>query len=101
MWTLFTGKEEPEIRSGFPCTAFRSALIIDGWYLGWVRQYHIPGEGWLTNHTGAYGVGLSSKWSFGVYHIYYDGPHCGFRLGPLRFEWGTKDGWCEKCMPSE
>jgi hypothetical protein len=40
-------------------------------------------------------VYVSTDWSLGPYHIYYDGPHCGFSLGFLHFNW-TNAG-CRKC----
>ena len=40
-------------------------------------------------------VYLSTDWQWGSYHIYYDGPHCGFSLGFLHFNWTNSD--CKKC----
>jgi hypothetical protein len=43
-------------------------------------------------------VGLQFRpfdWQLGQEHIYYDGPHCIYKLGPFWFarEWT----WCTKC----
>ena len=38
-------------------------------------------------------------WKISVDHMYYDGPHCLYQFGPLRFykSWD----WCKKCMPDQ
>jgi hypothetical protein len=37
------------------------------------------------------------EWGFRQYHTYYDGPHCGYVVGPIHLykQWN----WCTKCMP--
>jgi hypothetical protein len=40
---------------------------------------------------------LTKHFMIGQSHAYYDGPHCGFSLGFIHFNWSL--GWCEKCMP--
>lgn len=42
-------------------------------------------------------VALEKRFKFGSEHFYYDGPHCSFSLGFLRFYW--RYWWCKKCMP--
>lgn len=36
-------------------------------------------------------------WQIGQDHVYYDGPHCCYKLGPFRFS----ESWrrCAKCEP--
>ncbi len=33
---------------------------------------------------------------FGIDHIYYDGPHCIYKFGPISF-YKIGIGWCKKC----
>lgn len=39
------------------------------------------------------------KWKFGQEHMYYDGPHCMYDLGP--FSLYKSWNWCTKCMPED
>lgn len=43
-----------------------------------------------------YEVCITGKWRWGRQHIYYDGPHCCFSIGPLHFNWRNWD--CTKCQ---
>lgn len=36
------------------------------------------------------------EWGLRQQHTYYDGPHCGYVVGPLHFYKSL--GWCTKCM---
>lgn len=46
-------------------------------------------------------VGVQLRWDLpmriGAQHIYYDGPHCFYQLGPLTFVECWR--WCTKCSP--
>lgn len=87
-------KETPETREGYPCKAFRWSLQIVKDFIGFVHQYNI-GDEWNDSHTLVYGVWYHGKWDWGFLHFYYDGPHCGFAVGPFRLQWHNAD--CKSC----
>lgn len=38
-----------------------------------------------------------TKWMWGSYHFYYDGPHCSLSLGWMTLAW---QNWkCKRCCP--
>lgn len=97
---LWRFRETPETRRGFPCAAFRDVLKVGGmWAIGVaiMKQYHCDGE-WNDGDERA-GVFVLRQWRFGFGHVYYDGPHCSFSLGPFMLGWsgGFWSGHCCKC----
>ena len=91
---LIPFKETPETREGFPCRAFRWSFQIEKDFIGFVHQYNI-GDEWSDSHTLVYGVWYHGKWDWGFDHFYYDGPHCGLKVGPIRFQWHNEN--CKSC----
>lgn len=88
-------KEVPETRTGFyyTCSAFRWTFQVDiaGGFIGFVHQHCIKDK-WYNSHTRIFGFQKMVKWSWGIDHFWYDGPHCVFSFGPLQFQW-----WNDKC----
>jgi hypothetical protein len=41
------------------------------------------------------GFSINDCWSWGSMHVYYDGPHCFYSVGPIHFHWNDWD--CKKC----
>lgn len=65
-----------------------------GFSIGFMNQYRNNNHGW--RHGGNYYTfNITSYWSFGRSHNYYDGPHDAFSLGFIHFCWSGD--WCEKC----
>jgi hypothetical protein len=104
MKTLLTFWEEPEDRVGFPCKAFRWTLQVsreDGLWICFVNQHQFSDGKWYDSHTLRVDFGL--VWDFvkpKQDHIYYDGPHCHYAVGPFVFNTGDLPPlWenCEKC----
>ena len=87
-------KEIPEIRKGFPCRAFRWTFQIEKDFIGFIHQAQLEGE-WHDSHTLVNGLWYHGKWDWGFTHFWYDGPHCGFSLGPLRIQWYNEN--CKEC----
>lgn len=94
---LWRFKERLEPNEKAPCKSFRWVLEAQWFYLGLVYQYQLrSNDQWVSSHTIQYSVCLNRYWSFGGEHIYYDGPHCSFSIGPVHFNWWN--GSCEKCF---
>jgi hypothetical protein len=87
-------KEIPETRKGFPCTAFRWTFQVQKDFIGFIHQAQSDGE-WDDSHILVNGLWYHGKWDWGFHHFWYDGPHCGFSLGPLRFQWYNES--CKQC----
>ena len=87
-------KEEPETRLGFPCTAFRWSFQLDSDFIGIVHQHQINGD-WNDSHTRVWAVYLMKDFLWGEEHFWYDGPHCLFSVGPIRFQWYNPS--CKSC----
>ena len=100
---LFSFAHEPETRkhaSGepYPCLAFRWTVQASRWRLGIIAQHQTDDEVWRDTHSRIFGVSVTKHWAFGSEHIYYDGPHCSFSLGPIHIVWGggIRSAWCDK-----
>lgn len=87
-------KEIPETRKGYPCTAFRWTFQVQKDFIGFIHQAQSDGE-WDDSHTLVNGLWYHGKWDWGFHHFWYDGPHCGFSLGPLRIQWYNEG--CKEC----
>ena len=76
---------------------WRLAIEIDWWGVALVRQLAYDkqsGPGWWTvSHLAC--VWVDRRWSWGDFHIYYDGPHCAWHRGFVKF--GADDRDCAKC----
>jgi hypothetical protein len=61
----------------------------------WQMQLFFDPRRWVTRES------YKATRKFGlweIWHGYYDGPHCFWRLGPLAVM-RHEIGWCLKCMP--
>lgn len=87
----YTAKEVSGWRWVFEIEKWREGVDI-----GFSSQYCWNGE-WKNCSTGYYNISLTKYFHLGSYHGYYDGPHCGFSIGFLHFNWSG--AWCKKCMP--
>lgn len=99
---LWAWGEQPETRDPalFPCDAFRWALQLDRWMVAVVRQYRFRGQtAWHGSHARLWGVSVTRHWGWGAQHIYYDGAHCSWSVGPVHFLWsgGWRTAWCDRC----
>jgi hypothetical protein len=99
---LFKFKELSETRGdNYPCSAFRWTFQIGFWYIGFVHQSKSKFSGsWNDSHTRIYEICIINKFKIGMHHYYYDGPHCSFSLGWLRFCWGGNP-FSETCIKCE
>jgi len=103
---LWKSKEVLETRGGnWPCAAFRSMIEctanFDGISLGFYRQYQLRSTSiWETSHVGIYEFRIDKRFLWGSKHVYYDGPHCSYSIGPIHFSWNGRfrTGYCKKCM---
>jgi hypothetical protein len=99
---IFKFKKHPETRGeGFPCKAFRDVIeaSIDrsGFEFGLFHQYQHKSDGsWNTSHTDCLSIAITSYWSLGESHAWYDGPHCVFSIGFLHIHY-SRLGWRCKC----
>lgn len=101
---LWTSKETTEgNEESWRPRAHRWALQVGLFFAGLVLQYQPRGSNkWHDIDSDQWLLSFDWQprfWMFGVHHVYWDGPHCFVALGPLRFQWRPRDGWCEKCMP--
>lgn len=97
---LFTFAHDVEDRGAdMPCDLFRWAFVIEKGSIGFTHQHRFKDtKQWRSSHTTCYMVWWTGEWNkFGSDHMYYDGPHCMFSLGPLTFQYVPRDGWCEQC----
>ncbi len=93
---LFTCKNEPETREGYPCKAFRWSFQIEPTSIGFIHQHQHQNGEWDDSHTAVYIAYLDRPFKLGSDHIYYDGPHCIYQLGFLRLMRGN---WkCKECI---
>lgn len=91
---LISFNEEPEIRPGFPCTAFRWTFQIKKDFIGFVYQSQ-SNKRWHDSHTRVFGIFYHGIWDWGVDHYWYDGPHCLCSVGPFRIQWYNET--CKEC----
>lgn len=42
-----------------------------------------------------YCLSVTGHWAIGGHHVYYDGSHCSFSIGPVHAAWSS--GRCAKC----
>ena len=92
---LIPFKETPETREGFHCKGYRWSFQIEKDFIGFVHQYNWDGE-WSDDHSVVYAIWYHGDWAWGFSHFYYDGPHCGLSVGPIRFQW--YNGNCKHCL---
>jgi hypothetical protein len=87
---LWKFKEHLETRGEeMPCRAFRWVLEIGHFYFGLVAQHQFRGSSeWHDSHVHMYQVCITKHWALGLQHVYYDGMHCSFSIGPIHFNWG-------------
>lgn len=50
---------------------------------------------WYDSHTRVFQLWYHGEWGLGQDHIWYDGSHCQFALGPFRVQWSNPS--CKKC----
>jgi hypothetical protein len=90
-------REEPETRLGYPCRAFRWTFQVTRDFVGFLHQHELGGA-WYDSHTRVNGVWFYSDrpWQVRFSHLWYDGPHCALRLGPLTIQWNNPG--CRRCL---
>ena len=99
---LYKFKEKPETRGeGFPCSAFCDVIKLSldrgGLEFGLFHQYQHKSDGsWNVSHTDSMAIVINRHWSWGDSHVWHDGPHCVFSVGPLHIHY-TRLGWRCKC----
>ena len=74
-------------------TGHRWALHVNRWSIS-VESEDLWDEEWCPG-TAYFDMSLTSYFSLGGSHGYYDGPHCSFSLGWLHLNWSY--WWCKKC----
>ncbi len=99
---IWTGKERPEKDIPFPDQGrrkWRRTLDISWGCIEFGEDFASEkSPEWYPLHQDYYCVSVGGRWGFGDEHVYYDGPHCIWSLGPLHFCWGGN--WkCRKCCP--
>lgn len=98
---LWTGRETTAYATSY-VSAHRWVVELSGCSISLVSQYRVRTTGeWRPSHVDCYAVSLTRHWAVGQEHVYYDGPHCFFSLGPLHVQYVPRGGWCERCMPTE
>lgn len=103
---LFTWGKTPlegAAACNFHCWA---AYVMGGkWWasVGVARAYAWPHSGLGLDHSEDWSISLNLRhWrGLGPDHFYHDGPHCGWRLGPLRVGWYPRSGDCDRCYYGE
>lgn len=108
IWTGAIEEETEVVVSSMGRRAWRRTLDV-GW-IGWtcfgvwrdteLRYETAPDpKAWREIGVGYRHAWIGRPWVWGESHDYYDGPHCGWSLGFLHFDWSL--GWCLKCMPPD
>jgi hypothetical protein len=69
--------------------------LVYGTHAGLDLAVELKQDGKWGRGNGYYSAWVSTKWSWGEAHDYYDGPHCARSLGFLHFAWQRQ--WCPKC----
>jgi hypothetical protein len=73
------------------------ALVVGWFYIS--LNFDSAWKDGSTRWVHYYSIAITKHWYLGESHNYYDGPHCGFSLGFLHFNWSGD--WCNKCAPPE
>jgi hypothetical protein len=99
---LWTGKAttEPKVEyehCGIRSWRWRFTAEFGGFWLE--QQVRFSGEDGEWRQARAHGFFVDHRFRLGSDHVYWDGPHCGFSLGFLHFNW--QPDWCLKCMPDD
>lgn len=99
---LTAQQDEAVIFASMGIRRWRKALVIDldraGLTIGWTLQIRQE-SGWDDIHSTGAALTLGPTWGVSQEHIYYDGPHCFWTVGPLCLFIG--DRWdCPRCLPS-
>ena len=93
----FTHKRDPHvIHEDMGIREWRTVFFFGLTYVGVAMQIRYQGVDWHTLMHWSCGARLASTWEWSDDHIYYDGPHCHWSRGFLRF-WRDGDWDCKEC----
>lgn len=102
---LYTTKPNTETTPEFAYLGRRSwrwVLEIKPFFIDLCQQIKFePGNARGYNsewHPASYyfTLAISKKFKWGSNHVYYNGPHCSFSIGPIHLSWSY--WWCKKCL---
>jgi hypothetical protein len=66
-------------------------------FFGFVHQYQFSNK-WHDDHSAVNGILLGGPWRWGLDHVYYDGTHCLYHVGPVALQWYNPS--CPECHDS-
>jgi len=74
---------------------YRWIFEINYFCIGFAHQCQSTSDGKWNLAGSYYYIDINRFWRFGRTHAYYDGPHDGFSIGFIHFNWSGN--WCDKC----
>lgn len=88
----------------WPCDKFRKVIEISKWEegvaFGLYQQCHFRKSNEWRIVRNFFDVSVTKHFSLGSFHGYYDGPHCGFSIGWVHFNWDGNP-WTDRCKKCE